>query len=78
MTKQFWAGVGSAYLVYAVIAGFAMKAALPALNGLGIAYTGLTWPVAMGCVALHAECSAVPPQRYAAWLFEPPAKDTTA
>jgi hypothetical protein len=67
--KHFWLGVGSAYLLYAGIAGMAMKVVLPALNPLGVAYAGMTWPVAMTCVAMRAECTAVPPQRYSKWLF---------
>lgn len=70
--KAFLAGFGTAYLLLAILAGFAMKATIPALNGLGIIYTGLTWPVAMGCVAIRAQCSNVPPQRYARWLFTAP------
>lgn len=69
LNKSFWMGVGSAYLAVATVTGFAMKAVIPALNPLGIIYTGLTWPIAVTCVAIDAECSAVPPKRYAKWLF---------
>ena len=78
MRKRFWQGVLTAYLIQATIAGFAMKAVIPALNPLGIAYVGLTWPIASGCIAIHAECSAVPPQRYAGWLFTFDQQDPTA
>lgn len=67
--KRFFQGVLAAYLTMATIAGFAMKAVIPALNPLGIAYVGLTWPVASGCVAVHADCSAIPPRRYSRYLF---------
>lgn len=67
--KRFVQGALVAYLAQATIAGFAMKAVIPPLNPLGIAYVGLTWPIASGCIAVHAECSSVPPQRYAKWLF---------
>lgn len=69
MTKAFWKGVLAAYLFIALIAGAAMKALLPALNPLGMVYVGLTWPIAITCVAARSECSAVPPQRYAQYLF---------
>lgn len=67
--KKFLLGFGACYLAIAIVAGFAMKAVLPTLNPIGIAYTGVTWPIAAGCIAVHAECTNVPPQRYASWLF---------
>lgn len=69
MKRAFLAGAGATYLLMAVVAGFAMKAVLPALNPLGIAYAGLTWPIALGCTAIGDKCSAIPPQRYAEYLF---------
>lgn len=69
MKKGFLYGVLAAYLLVALIGGLAMKTVLPALNPLGIAYVGLTWPVAMTCVALDNPCSAIPPSQYASWLF---------
>jgi hypothetical protein len=67
--RSFWKGVGVAYLVYSAIAGMAMKAAMPGLNPLGVAYIGLTWPVPMTCLAIHSDCSVVPPPKYARFLF---------
>lgn len=67
--RNFWKGVLASYLAIALIGGFAMKAVLPALNPLGMVYVGLTWPIAITCVAIRPDCSAVPPQRYAKWLF---------
>lgn len=67
--KSFWKGFATCYIAVAIVCGFAMKAVLPELNPLGIAYSGLTWPISTGCVALKVGCSAVPPQRYAKWLF---------
>lgn len=57
------------YLMFTALAGLAMKAVIPALNPLGVAYVGITWPVAMACVATGNTCSNVPPERYAYWLF---------
>jgi hypothetical protein len=68
INKSFWLGAGIAYLVYSGIAGMAMKAAMPGLNPLGVAYIGLTWPVPMTCLAIHSDCSVVPPPKYA-WIF---------
>jgi hypothetical protein len=67
--SAIWKGVLASYLAIAVVGGFAMKSVLPALNPLGMAYVGLTWPVAITCVALRNTCSVVPPERYASWLF---------
>ena len=76
MTRQFWAGVLAAYLLYALLAGAAMSRLIPALNLLGAAYAGLTWPVAMGCVAAGATCSNVPPRSWGTWMFSfPPDKE---
>lgn len=71
MSKSFWKGVLASYLAIALVGGFAMKTVIPALNPLGIAYTGLTWPIGVTCVALqpYTECSAIPPQNYAELLF---------
>jgi len=67
--KGFLKGAATVYLVVAMLGGFGMKTAIPALNPLGMAYVGLTWPIAMGCVATHSPCNAIPPERYARWLF---------
>ncbi|KPH68605.1 hypothetical protein [Novosphingobium sp. ST904] len=64
MKKGFFSGVLATYLFIALVGGLAMKTVLPALNPLGVAYVGLTWPVAMTCVALDNRCSAIPPSQY--------------
>lgn len=69
MRRSFWKGVAVSYLAYSLIAGMAMKATMPALNPLGVAYIGMTWPVPMTCVAIHSDCSVVPPLKYARFLF---------
>ena len=69
MSKSFWRGVASMYFVFSLIAGMAMKAAMPGLNPLGVIYIGATWPVPMTCLAIHSDCSVVPPPKYARLLF---------
>ena len=66
---DFWKGFAACYLFVSVIGGFAMQAVIPALNPIGVAYVGLTWPIAVGCTAVRAECSNIPPKQYGAWLF---------
>lgn len=74
--SNFFKGLLATYLAVALVAGFAMKTVIPALNPLGVAYAGLTWPIAITCVAIRSECSAVPPERYARWLFSFDEDDT--
>lgn len=66
---SFWKGFATCYITVAIICGFAMKAVIPALNPIGIAYACLTWPISVGCTAILMDCNAIPPQRYAKWLF---------
>jgi len=68
MTK-FWKGFAASYLLWAGVAGFAMKATIPPLNPLGIAYVGLTSPIMMACIAVHSDCGPIPPQQYSRYLF---------
>ena len=66
---KFWKGFGAAYLASTFIVGNAMGAVVPALNPLGRAYAGLTWPISSTCIAFGWNCDAMPPQRYANWFF---------
>ena len=67
--RNFILGAATVYLVTAVMAGFAMHRGIPALNALGVAYVGLTYPVGMFCVASGLDCSSVPPERFARYFF---------
>ena len=67
--SAFWKGFLACYLLVALVCGTAMKAVLPPLNPLGVAYSGVTWPIATSCVALHLDDCHVAPQRYARWFF---------
>jgi hypothetical protein len=70
MKNKFWKGFLTYHFAISLTVGLAFKALMPALNPLGIAYIGLTWPISTLCIALHGECSAVPPQKYADWFFD--------
>ncbi len=75
--RLFITGFASCYLLIALCCGFAMKATMPALNLLGVAYVGIVSPVNFACAALtdfrdgpEPICwVGVPDDKTASWLF---------
>lgn len=68
MKRNIIAGLLTLWLGGAVLAAAAMKQALPALNGFGMTYVGLTWPAAIACHESDL-CETVPPPRYSQYFF---------
>ena len=60
--KSYFLGMFTVYAATALVSGYAMGRAIPALNSLGRVYVGLTWPGAMFCSAVQIEgCTVLPP-----------------
>jgi hypothetical protein len=45
MNKEFFKGFAAFYLLTGLLQAFAMKAALPALNWIGMVYIASMWPL---------------------------------
>jgi hypothetical protein len=45
MNRDFFKGFATLYLLTGLLQAFAMKAALPALNWIGMAYIASMWPL---------------------------------
>lgn len=61
--KSYTLGAFTVYLFVAVMSGVAMGRAIPALNYLGKAYVGVTWPGAVFCAATQIDgCNVLPPK----------------
>ena len=58
------------YLGAGLFAGLLMQQAIPALNGLGVAYIAATWPNQIRCAKVSAGCNAVPDEWLAQYLFK--------
>ncbi len=69
MRKPFWTGFFTAYAITAIMAGAAMGQVIPALNIIGMAYVGATYPIALGCVATGDNCSPVPSPEISGFMF---------
>lgn len=68
--RNFWKGALVTYLVSALLVGIAMGRTIPALNGLGMAWAGLGWPITTGCLAANLACDGLPPESLAQYLFD--------
>jgi hypothetical protein len=55
----------SVYIGAGLFAGLLMKAAVPAINWIGVAYIAATWPVQIYCAPIRRECEVEPPD----WAF---------
>jgi len=66
--KSYTFGAVSFYLFSAVLSGMAFAKSMPALNLLGQAYVGLTWPGALLCTATIG-CDVLPPVAIAQHFF---------
>lgn len=77
-TADFRKGFIVCYLISAFFGGLAIKRDMPALNLLGVAYSGLLYLPSMILTATSSDFSIVPPPAIAMWMFDMNAFDEPA
>ena len=58
-----------AYLGAGLFAGLLTQRSIPALNAVGVTYIAATWPNQIRCARTAADCSPMPPEWMAPYLF---------
>lgn len=69
-TSDFRKGFIACYLISALFGGLSMKREMPALNLLGVTYSGLLYLPSMVFTAVSPDLSIVPPPAIAMWMFD--------